>query len=137
MCFFQLRILSVVIPRSLILFTFSRDLSLNLSSATFCSKSCNYSIWLVVNNIVFVLVTLNAGLFPRFYIFRFALSIYCSIVCVLELQLRTQFFISVMDVLNNTGPKISLCGTPNFKYKRFEKLESICTNGFCLIDDLK
>ena len=39
----------------------------------------------------------------------------------------TQFFISLTHKLNNTGPKIDPCGTPNFEYKRFEQHESIST----------
>ena len=39
----------------------------------------------------------------------------------------TQLFISMTHKLNNIGPKIDPCGTPNFKYKRFEQRESIHT----------
>ena len=44
-----------------------------------------------------------------------------------QVQVGTQFFISLTHKLNNTGPKIDPCVTPNFEYKRLEQDESICT----------
>ena len=93
--FFSIEIFAYCYSRSLYSFTFSRVLSLHLSSTTSCLKPCNFSFRLVVNNIAFVLAALNARLLledqvsmfesslvskdicARFYIFRFAMSIYC------------------------------------------------------------
>ena len=99
----------------------------------------------MVNNVAFVLAALNTRLlledqvsmlesslvrkFAQDFI-SFALQCRCiveSSACWRQVQLGTQFFISLTHKLNNTGPKIDHCGTPNFEYKRFEQRESICT----------
>ena len=48
--------------------------------------------------------------------------------CVLDSSTTgNTIFTSVTHKVNNTGPKIDPCGTPNSEYKRFEQRESICT----------
>ena len=129
---------STAISRKLNLLTFSRVFSLYLSSPTFCSKPCNFFIWLVVNYIAFVLVALNTTLFFEHQVSMFESSLVRAsaqyFICFAlqcwyivefsvqwrQVQLGTQFFISVTDKLNNSGPKSYPCGTPNFEYKRLE-----------------
>ena len=99
----------------------------------------------MVNYVAFVLVALNARLLLEDQVSMFESSLgrisgqeFVSFVLQCryivessaywsQVQLGTQFFISVTHKLNNTGPKIDPCGTPSSECKRCEKRESICT----------
>ena len=60
--FFPIGIFVHCYPENLNSFGFSRVLSLHLSSTASCSKPCNFSMWLVVNDINLVVAALNARL---------------------------------------------------------------------------
>ena len=114
------------------------------------TKPYNFSIWRVVNNIAFALAALNSrllfedqvnmfksSLVRKFPQYRISFAFQCRYIIESsaywrQVQLLTQFFISMTHKLNNTGPKIYHCGTPNFEYKKFEWRESICRKWFLL-----
>ena len=111
---------------------------MHLSLTTSCSKPCNFSIWLVVNDIALVLAALNARLLleDQFSMFESSLvgmlaqdfisfALQCRYIVESsaywrQVQMGTKFFRSVTHKLNNAGPKIEPCGTQNFEHEMFE-----------------